>query len=331
MALSGQGKLTSRRAPASREKQHLVDILGARFVRDPTPDTDDEEEFRARRDRLQTEDASQCGSWVPYNVAPLHGDLHEIGALWPALDRIEYWVDPDPNGQLALLWLLNWIDCQGFDPTKLNLFHGLRNWAETNTGEPGFVPPPAEQTRPALLPPARKAWLAFRSPTPERWLSLLEEDLSALPFLRKTVVAMLHELPDATTGLAASERQLLALIAAGAATPSDVQVGMARSEPRALDFWEIGKLLDLLAGQPDPAIDGLQDGPFDLDFSYDESRRNRYFASQLHLSKLGCALLDGHADFAVRGRINRWWGGTHLTNEHCWRWDAERQRLVAPA
>ena len=26
--------------------------------------------------------------------------------------------------------------------------------------------------------------------------------------------------------------------------------------------------------------------------------------------------------------IDRWWGGTHLTNDKLWRWDAEAGRLV---
>ena len=54
-------------------------------------------------------------------------------------------------------------------------------------------------------------------------------------------------------------------------------------------------------------------------------------ASELSLSDLGRALLAGKDDFARHNPVHRWWGGTLLTNDNLWRWDAQRQRLVPPS
>ncbi|WP_283848772.1 hypothetical protein [Bradyrhizobium brasilense] len=39
---------------------------------------------------------------------------------------------------------------------------------------------------------------------------------------------------------------------------------------------------------------------------------------------------DRELDFSQYNTIHRWWGGTELTNERLWRWDAESRALVAP-
>ncbi len=244
--------------------------------------------------------------------------------------RAEFWVDPDLNGQLTLLWFLNWIDRQGLNPANLHLVHGDRNWGEIDMTGVTFMPPAAQQVGSEMLALARQAWLRSElQPRSAGW-ALLDDDLSLLPFLHRTVAKMLDELPDPITGLAISEWQVLAMIASGGVRPNDLQIGFARLEPRALSYWEVGKLLDMFAEHSDPAILGLRAGPFDIGLHRNESLKQCYDSSHLTLSEFGKALLDGQADFTTRGRINRWWGGTHLTNENCWRWDGEQRTLIPP-
>jgi hypothetical protein len=52
--------------------------------------------------------------------------------------------------------------------------------------------------------------------------------------------------------------------------------------------------------------------------------------SKLKLTPLGYAVLAQTDDFARHNPVNRWWGGTKLTNKRLWRWDQDNKVLVAP-
>src|SRR5258708_8618298 len=68
------------------------------------------------------------------------------------------------------------------------------------------------------------------------------------------------------TGLGATEMRMLELITAGNARPFDIFPGhRKRNQRRVFGYWEIGSLLDGLAGSPTPALSGPDDGPFTLD------------------------------------------------------------------
>jgi len=84
----------------------------------------------------------------------------------------------------------------------------------------------------------------------------------------------------------------------------------------------MGRLLDGLAHCPAPAISGITEKPFTLEMHEDRERRRRYNESQLSLTTLGKAILAGTEDFSRHNPIHRWWGGTELTNDRLWRWDA---------
>ena len=75
-------------------------------------------------------------------------------------------------------------------------------------------------------------------------------------------------------------------------------------------------------------IESLE-GRFSPDMSEDEFKA--YVASPLRLNALGLQVLAGGADYADAARIDRWIGGTHLTNDTLWRWDDQKSELVAPA
>ncbi|WP_225714412.1 hypothetical protein [Bradyrhizobium semiaridum] len=59
-------------------------------------------------------------------------------------------------------------------------------------------------------------------------------------------------------------------------------------------------------------------------------RHKRYKQSWLALTELGKAIVARTDDFSRHNPIDRWWGGTELTNDRLWRWDAETRALVAP-
>ena len=257
----------------------------------------------------------------------------EIGLidLCNRCDTIELWIDPEPNAQLTLIWLLNYLRAHEKIVSKLRLVQ-----ADAAIGSR----PPEELTQWRLpvirilhnhLETASTAWQAYRAPTPQAWSNLLSQDLSVLPQLGQTVLELLEELPQRATGLGATEMRMLELISDSDAHPFDLFPGHDKpNKRRVFGYWEVGSLLDGLARCPAPAVSGLDEGPFTLEMHEDRGRHKRYTQSKLSLTALGEAVLARTEDFSRHTPIHRWWGGTELTNDHLWRWDPASRALIAP-
>jgi len=256
-------------------------------------------------------------------------DGHALSEFCKRFDTIELWADPEPTAQLQLIWLLDHLRPHSDVVARLTL-------VPTNTGIGSLGPEEWDRQRSIPirndhLEIASVAWGAWRAPTPVAWFDLLAQDLTSLPQLRSTVVAMLEELPMRTTGLGATEMRMLELLAAGQAQPYDLFPGHEKpNERHTYGYWEVGELLDGLARCPAPAVSGLAEGPFDDALHDDNDRHDRYTQSRLSLTELGKAILAQSDDFSRHNPIHRWWGGTELTNDRLWRWDADNRRLVAP-
>ena len=236
-------------------------------------------------------------------------------------ETVELWIDPDPNAQLVLIWLLDHLGPRVKD-LGLTLRHvdaSLGGLEPKRLAEMKFLSVAINADH---LEIASLAWQAFRAPTPHAWFDLLARDLSILPQLRRCVLEMLEELPWRATGLGASEMRMLELISAGYLHPFDVfPHHRERFQRRVFGYWEAGALLDGLARAPGPAVSGLAEGPFTLEMHNERERLARYKESRLSLTALGKAILAGNEDFSRHNPIDRWWGGTHLTNDRLWRWD----------
>lgn len=246
------------------------------------------------------------------------------------VDLIELWFDPEPNSQLQLIWILEYLrshpsitdrlrlrrvnfDLRGADGTELR----DRLVRESDVADCDFEI-------------ANIAWEAYRAPTPELCFGLLSRDLPRLPFLKPALEALLAELPSPITGLGATEAQLLDLVAKGHNRTKELFQPCAPLETRVFDQWELGPLLEGLGSGPMPAIAGLDPKLATL-APHDARGRNAAFRrSRLSLTEFGRAVLAGREDFRRHNPIRRWWGGTLLTNERLWRWDRESRSLVAP-
>jgi len=246
-------------------------------------------------------------------------------------ETVELWFDPEPNAQLTLIWLLDYLRHHEKTAAKLTLVQ-----ADVVIGNYG--PDELAEWRPAAvkilnnhLKAASMAWQAYRQPTPQSWYNLLGDNLSILPQLRQTVQELLEELPTNVTALGATEMRLLELISTGNAGPFDVFPGHRKpNQRRVFYYWEVGSLLDGLARSPAPAVSGLDEGPFTLEMHDDANRFERYKCSKLKLTSLGEAILARTEDFSRHNPIHRWWGGTELTNDRLWRWDPANRALIAP-
>jgi hypothetical protein len=86
-------------------------------------------------------------------------------------------------------------------------------------------------------------------------------------------------------------------------------------------------LLDGLAFGPKPAVAGLDDALRTLDRENLRDRHPTYLRSHLSLTEFGKAVVAHKEDFSRHNPIDRWWGGTHLTNDNLWRWSPALVKL----
>jgi hypothetical protein len=152
---------------------------------------------------------------------------------------------------------------------------------------------------------------------------------------------MLEELPATGTGFTRTERQLLTLARGGCRnTVALLKKTWAAEEARFMGNWSVFAIMDRLAHPDAPLLRGLEGGPYSYTREFwgrprrariRRSRHRRYFCSIPKLTELGREILAGREDYARHAEIDRWWGGTHLTNDNLWRWDAAARTLVKPS
>jgi hypothetical protein len=282
-----------------------------------------------------TKHGSPGSHWLDFirsrHLEEIEGKNLGLIDLCERCETIELWVDPEPNAQLTLIWLLDYLRHHGKTALKLTLVQADVRIGNHPPKEVAQWRLPAVKILNDHLETASAAWQAYRQPKPQDWFNLLDEDLSVLSQLRQTVMELLEELPANATGLGATEMRMLELISAGNAGPFDVFPGhRKRNQKRVFGYWEVGCLLDGLAHCPAPAVSGLEEGPFTLQMHDDRNRHERYKRSELKLTPLGEAILARTEDFGRHNPIHRWCGGTELANDRLWRWDPANRALTAP-
>jgi hypothetical protein len=307
-------------------KANVVIGFNLRFVFGPLPS---EEQLVMGLERRSAKHNNKGDHWLDDVRA---GWLRNFGApdigffeLCEKFDSIELWVDPRPNDQLVLVWLLDFLRPYREITSKLSLVQTDDMIAKYRAEALAKWKLPVARVAEGHLALASRAWGDFRAPTPEGFFDLLMKDAMMLPRLRSALIAMLEELPDRLTGLGASEMRMLEWIEEGCTAPREIF--WAAEGRDVLDDQEAGELLDELAQCPVPPIFGLGDPPFDMS---EEARHHRYRKAKVALTELGRAIVHGEDDLWRHNPIGRWWGGTQLTNDRLWRWDAETRSLVAP-
>jgi hypothetical protein len=328
--------LTTNDSGAGSLKQAgLADIVipfGFRFVWGPLPS---DSGIATSMAPWSTHDDPAVDHWLQHVYRKHFGEIgsNVIGVidLCERCETTELWVDPDPNSQLTLIWLLDYLRHHARIAPKLTLVQADASIGNHTPEEVAAWRLPAVKIRNDHLKQAGAAWRAYRAPTPEDWFNLLGEDLSVLPRLRHSVLELLEELPMAATGLGATEMRMLELISAGNAGPYDVFPGDKKpNQRRVFGYWEVGSMLDRLAHCPAPAVSGLAEGPFTSAMHSDRNRHERYKQSKLQLTALGKAILARTEDFSRHNPMYRCWGGTELTDDRLWRWDPAARTLIAP-
>lgn len=314
-------------------KKDIADIAICpyfKFVWGQLPSHDERAAYFGRR--TPDRGPSQGYHWSDYGgywCKSKNRDYRDLGLadFCQRYETVELWYDTLPTSQLLLIWLLDYFRSHPEAVPKLKL-RLLRFDLIGLTQELGDSRPPLVDVTERELATAQAAWEAYRAPTPEACFALLRKDLSALVLLRPVLLELLDELPSAVTGLGATETRMLELVGRGYSRTHDLFYLGSLRQTRVYDEWQYGYLLDGLALGPKPVISGLDDALRTLSREDYNARLDAYRRSRLSLTDFGRYVLAHKEDFSRHNPIDRWWGGTHLTNDNMWRYDPV---LIPPA
>lgn len=231
-----------------------------------------------------------------------------------ASDGVLLWFEHDLFDQLQLVQILARL---GASATAVELINTNRFLGELTASELEALWPERRAVTPELVALASGAWDVLCAEEPTAIEHFLTQDTSALPFLAAALHRFLQELPDTTSGLARSERELLEPLLEERRTPLQLFVDYQRKEEAPFDgdawvYRRLAKLAPLIA----PANDGALPTPPPLGDT-------RFTSVRLALTDAGRDVLDGKADRVELIGIDRWLGGTHVTPENVWRWNGE--------
>jgi hypothetical protein len=245
------------------------------------------------------------------------------------------WFEHDLYDQLQLLDVLALAHTEEAAPELIVVgsFPGRPSFAglgELTASELETLWPSRGRATPAALDAATSAWAALQEPEPTTLAEWATRDTAQLLFLAPALRRLLEELPAPADGLSGTERRTLRAVAAGAHSPPAAFVAAQRLEEapflgdswfyRALSALGQGKtrLLETDDGAPLPPPPPLSD--------------SQHFARlQLRLTATGERTLRGEADRVELLVVDRWIGGTHITPDNTWRWDAAELKLVRPS
>jgi hypothetical protein len=262
---------------------------------------------------------SDWGSRWKHSENRQHRDL-SLANFCQQYETVELWFNVRPEDQLQLIWLLDYFCTYPETVARLKLRLVDRDMDWIFWDKKGDWRPQVVDVTEGELATAQAAWQAYRSPTPEACTDLLQRDLSALPLLKPVLLDLLAELPSVSSGLGASEMRMLDMIGRGYSRTRDLFHSSDVRQTRVFSEFEYGYLLDGLAFGPAPAVVGLDEQLRTMPRDNLRARDEAYKRSRVSLTDFGKAVVAHKEDFSRHNPIDRWWGGTHLTNDNLWRW-----------
>jgi hypothetical protein len=247
-------------------------------------------------------------------------------------DEVVLWFEHDLYDQLQLFQLLDWFSHRKLEGTRLAI---VQDSGHISEGDRARLPDRLEEridVTAAQLALGHLAWAAFTAPEPDALRRLLDVDTTVLPFLRPAVERLQEEYPDATSGLARSERQILSALEDGEKSAGKLfRAVEAYEEARYLGDASFLRYVERMASGTRPLLRLSGSEPFRLS-DWTSAAPSSRLASPLELTETGRRVLAGELDWIEIAGIDRWIGGVHL-RERVWRRDPRtgRIRLDTPA
>ena len=268
-------------------------------------------------------------------VAKSEKDLREQEAWlgrFSEHDETILWFEHDLFCQINLIYLLDWFSRHSMGKTRLSLicvgeFPGVEDFRGLGqlTGEQlASLFDNRHEVTDAELSLAARAWAAYCSADPEAISRLIDEDTSAMPFLRQALRLHLARYPSVRNGLGRVENKALEMISNGAIGFKSLFPVFAKAEPvygmGDSQFWcalkRLGQARDPLLTINEPADD---EPAF---------KSNWYYNASFELTETGRAVLAGERDFIEINGIDLWLGGVHLVVGELWRMDERNGKLI---
>ena len=266
------------------------------------------------------------------DFAHVSGDFAERDRMIQHLDyfdEVVLWFEDDLYDQLQLIQLLDFFS-RG----------AARNKTVSLIQVDGYIPPLSannlkklDEKRSRVTPEqydlAQRAWKAFGSDDPSAISRLLDENMSALPYLAAALTRHLEEFPEVGTGLSRSEREALTAVDEGHTTPVAAFLDAAgKQESIFLGDAVFYSYLERLSGSKKTALLTWTDGSPVVAPTAKTSRK--FVKGELKLTTLGYKVLGGDTDWQDVNTETRWLGGVEIRpGEMGWRWDPEERALVS--
>jgi redox-sensitive transcriptional activator SoxR len=248
--------------------------------------------------------------------------------------EVVLWFEHDLYDQLQLLDALALAHAEDAAPELIVIgsFPGKPSFAglgELTASELETLWPSRSRAAPAVLQLAASVWAALQEPEPTALAEWATSETVELPFVAPALRRLLEELPAPTDGLSGTERRALQAVDAGARTPPAAFVAAQRLEaaPFMGDTW-FYRALSALGQGTARLVESEDGGPLPAPPPLSDSQP--FARLQLRLTATGEQALRGDADRVELLGIDRWIGGTHITPDNAWHWDADELQLVRP-
>jgi hypothetical protein len=249
-------------------------------------------------------------------------------AATPADHEVVLLFEPDLHDQLQLAQLLDWFGAHRRPAGKLRLAQAATYISDLLPRQLAGLCETADAVDDAQYDLGAALWQAYREPTPEALAGLPSYDLTALPYVERAILRLLEELPNPVTGLSRTEWQIVTALRHGPLKPRDIFEACNGVEAAIfMSDWNFYAVIDRMAAWPAKLFKG-HELAFNPNMRLEHWRR--YHARPLELTPLGLEVVAAQLDVAAVNPVDRWLGGTHLTNGRLWRWDSHERMLLAP-
>ncbi|GHH97918.1 DUF1835 domain-containing protein [Neobacillus kokaensis] len=255
--------------------------------------------------------------------------------LFKKYEEVVLWFEYDLFDQTMLCYLLHWFSKQSLERTKLNLlcigsFPGIKDFrglGQLSVEQLKSLLGSWHPIEPSELDAGKRVWEAYTSSHPLQLVELLQEDTSALPFVKEAFRFHMSRFPSVQNGLGSLEKRTLELVQQGINNPIELfQQVAAKFHIFGMGDLQYWCILKRMSDGPRPLI-RIEDMEFNFP-SYTNPEQ-KFQDSRVIMTKTGQRVLDGKEDWIALNDINNWFGGVHITGkDNVWRWDDIKETIV---
>ncbi|MDR6883418.1 DUF1835 domain-containing protein [Bacillus sp. 3255] len=231
-------------------------------------------------------------------------------------DEIVFWFDHDLFDQLMLCYLFMRL-------RSARRSHGLSLIMYDASAECDWVERYEARSKvtEGQLRLGGQVWRAYSAPEPLAMASLLKDDLSVLPYLKKALEANIGRYPSVTNGLSRLQQLILSELEHGERSVLSLfQHISAKCGEYGLGDLQFWSLLEHLRTCKHPLI-AITGG--DCLPKYNDPLPEGFSEWRVSWTEMGKLVFTGSEDQVLRNGIDDWIGGVHLRgSSSVWRWDA---------